>query len=147
MLIEVGGAFPRTASVSGGGSFLFWGALVGLSNAYPELDHFIRHQLVPNGTEAFEAARSLCNTQLGEYLGDKNLISFFRNGAKTFTLSTAVKYSKLGQLGEPVEKDVSPAATTNGVVRHPTLMYHSSTDDIVPCAFELPLPLERKCPH
>ncbi|BGP28282.1 hypothetical protein JCM10296v2_000014 [Rhodotorula toruloides] len=123
-------SFDGLASISGGGSFLFWGALVGLSNAYPELDHFIRHQLFPNGTEAFEAARSLCNTQLGEYLGNESLVSFFRNGAKTFTFSTAVKYSRLGQLGEPVKKDISPAATTDGIVRRPTLMYHSSTDDI-----------------
>lgn len=109
--------------------------MTGLANAYPELDDFFKRELFPNGTAALKAARSLCNTQLAPVLYNQSFYSFFRYGRQTLNMSTAAKYTNLGLLGNPVQQDISPAATTDGVVHIPTFMYHSITDNIVSCAW------------
>ncbi|GAA5995722.1 uncharacterized protein JCM10292_004705 [Rhodotorula paludigena] len=113
-----------------GGAFssLPTAALGGLANVYPELATWLNASLNDKGHAALRQARSEC------YIFEVGLevASFFTNGCAAFDEDVPRRYFPSEDLGVPRTAPTGDA--TDGVIRIPTLMYHSSSDELVPFA-------------
>ncbi|BGP44615.1 hypothetical protein JCM10450v2_000429 [Rhodotorula kratochvilovae] len=115
----------------GNNSFLAISSLVGLANAYPDLNAYYEGILTENGTRAFELARTMCNTQLAQELSNVDVASFFTSGASFVNDTSIQKWLQGGLLGAPLNDSSLTPVNVSGVVSIPVFQYHSVTDEVV----------------
>ncbi|GAA5903210.1 hypothetical protein JCM8208_002238 [Rhodotorula glutinis] len=125
-------------------SYLAISSLVGLANAYPELNSYYETILTENGTRAFEVSRTTCNTQLADVLSNVNVSSLFTTGLDFQNNSIAQRYVQGGLLGAPLNDTALTPINITGVVSIPVFQYHSVTDMVV--AYEpVPAYVQSQC--
>ncbi|GAA5838400.1 hypothetical protein JCM9279_003232 [Rhodotorula babjevae] len=125
-------------------SYLAISSLVGLANAYPELNSYYETILTENGTRAFEISRTTCNTQLADELSNVNVSSLFTTGLDFQNNSIAQRYVQGGLLGAPLNDSALTPVNITGVVSIPVFQYHSVTDQVV--AYEpVPAYVQSQC--
>ncbi|GAA6053330.1 hypothetical protein JCM3770_004116 [Rhodotorula araucariae] len=115
----------------GNSSFLAIGSLVGLANAYPDLNAHYEKILTENGTRAFEIARTMCNTEAAKELAGVDVASLFTSGASFINDTSIQKWLQGGLLGQPLNDSSLTPVNISGVVSIPVFQYHSATDEIV----------------
>lgn len=104
-------------------------ALAGMSNQYPELRNWLLPRLYPNGTAAYQAAKTdnTCDVAAAQPFVD--VYTYIKGGEAAISEPVPKKYFDMGKLGQPLS---TPASSTNGVVPFPVFQYHSASDEIVP---------------
>lgn len=105
-------------------SYLAISSIVGLANAYPELNSYYEGILTEEGKRGFELARTQCNTQLAENLSNVNISTFFTTGASFQNSSVAQRYIEGGLLGQPLNDTGLTPVSVTGVLPIPVFQYH-----------------------
>ncbi|GEM11778.1 secretory lipase [Rhodotorula toruloides] len=104
-------------------------ALAGMSNQYPELKQWLLPRLYPNGTAAYQSAKTdnTCNIAAAQPFVD--VYSYIKGGEAAISEPIPTKYFDMGKLGQPLSTDVG---SISGVLPVPVFQYHSASDEIVP---------------